>query len=185
VKPAVLRVALFGFESTGKSRLAEHLAAHFGEPWAPEFVRSFWDERAGIIKAEDLETIARGQAALEDAAAARARRVVFCDTELITCTLWNDLLFPGCCPPWVRAAADERARTYALYLLCDADVPFAPDPQRCFPAQADRARLAVKWREALAQRGLPVLELRGSWAARQAAAEVAVSQLLVQLQAGS
>jgi nicotinamide riboside kinase len=92
VKPSVLRVALFGFESTGKSRLAEHLSAHFAEPWAPEYVRGFWEERAGVIKAEDLETIGRGQAALEDAAAARARRVVFCDTELLSCTLWNDLL---------------------------------------------------------------------------------------------
>lgn len=185
VNPAVLRVALFGFESTGKSRLAEHLSAHFGEPWAPEFVRNFWDERAGLIKAEDLEAIARGQVALEDAAAARARRVVFCDTELITCTLWNDLLFPGACPPWVRSAAEERARTYALYLLCDADVPFAPDPQRCFPASSDRTRLAVKWREALAQRELPMVELRGSWAARQTAAVAAVSRLLIQPEAGA
>ena len=25
-------------------------------------------------------------------------------------------------------------RNYALYLLLDIDVPFAPDPARCFPA---------------------------------------------------
>lgn len=171
-------MALFGFESTGKSRLAEQLAAHFAEPWAAEFVRGFWDERAGVIKAEDLEVIARGQMALEDAAAARARRVVFCDTELITCTLWNDVLFPGACPAWVRTEAEQRARTYALYLLCDADVPFAPDPQRCFPAEEDRTRLAVTWREALIRRGLPMVELRGSWAVRQTAAVAAVHRLL-------
>jgi NadR type nicotinamide-nucleotide adenylyltransferase len=173
-----LRVVLFGFESTGKSRLAEHLAAHFAEPWAPEFVRGFWDERAGVITAADLETIARGQAAAEDAAAARAHRVVFCDTELITCTLWNDLLFPGACPMWVRTEAERRAQTYALYLLCDTDVPFAPDPQRCFPEASDRARLSGQWREALVQRGLPMVELRGSWVARQSAAVTAVSRLL-------
>jgi NadR type nicotinamide-nucleotide adenylyltransferase len=178
VKLSVLRVALFGFESTGKSRLAEHLSAHFAEPWAPEFVRGFWDERAGVIKAEDLETIGRGQAALEDAAASRARRVVFCDTELLSCTLWNDLLFPAACPPWVRAEAERRAPSYALYLLCEADVPFAPDPQRCFPAADDRARLSVRWREALVQRGLPMVELRGTWTERQAAAVAAVDRLL-------
>lgn len=178
VKSAVLRVALFGFESTGKSRLAEHLAEHFSEPWAPEFVRGFWDERSGVIKADDLEAIGRGQAASEDAAAERARRVVFCDTELITCTLWNDLLFPGACPSWVRAEAEQRSRGYALYLLCEADVPFAPDPQRCFPAQADRARLSVQWRQALVQRALPMVELVGSWEERQAAAINAVTRLL-------
>ena len=184
MKSAVLRVALFGFESTGKSRLAEHLSAHFSEPWAPEFVRGFWDERAGVITAADLETIGRGQAALEDAAATRARRVVFCDTELISCTLWNDLLFPGACPPWVRAEAERRATTYSLYLLCDTDVPFEPDPQRCFPATADRDRLAVRWREALVQRGLPMMELRGPWAARQSAAVSAVARLLGTADAG-
>ena len=68
-----IRIALFGPESTGKSRLAERLALHFGEPWAPEFVRAFWDARAGRIVAADLAEIARGQIAAEEAAAARAR----------------------------------------------------------------------------------------------------------------
>ena len=68
-------------------------------------MREFWEQRGGVIAAADLEAIAQGQIAGEEAAAARAQRVVFCDTELITCTLWDDLLFPGACPPWVRAEA--------------------------------------------------------------------------------
>ena len=35
----VKRIAIFGAESTGKSTLAEELAAHFGEPCVPEYVR--------------------------------------------------------------------------------------------------------------------------------------------------
>jgi HTH-type transcriptional repressor of NAD biosynthesis genes len=131
------RIVLSGTESTGKTQLAQRLAAHFGEPWSAEYAREFWDAHGGIA-AGDLDAIGRGQVANEEAAAARARRVVFCDTDLITCVLWNDLLFPGHCPAWVRAAADERARGVALYLLCDADVPWAPDPQRCFPDEAGR-----------------------------------------------
>lgn len=49
--PAPLRVVVFGPESTGKTWLAERLAQAFGEPWAPEFVREFWDRRAGHIAA--------------------------------------------------------------------------------------------------------------------------------------
>ena len=170
------RIAIFGPESTGKTSLARGLAEHFGEPWSPEYVRQFWDEHQATITAADLDTIAHGQIAGEDAAAARARRVVFADTELLTCTLWDDLLFPGACPAWVRAEADRRARQFSLYLLCATDVPFAPDPQRCFPDPEGRAMCMRLWRETLARRGLPFVEIRGAdWAARAAQAIHAVA----------
>lgn len=176
--PEVKRIALFGTESTGKTSLAERLAAHFDEPWAPEYVREFWDAHAGRIVAADLDAIGRGQIASEEAAAARAGRAVFCDTELITCTLWNDVLFPGACPGWVREEADRRARRFALYLLCDADVPFAPDPQRCFPDPMSRERARGLWREALVSRGLPFVEVSGDWAERERTAIAAVEAVL-------
>ena len=174
----IKRIAVFGTESTGKTTLAQQLAAHFGEPWAPEFVREFWDARGGQITAADLDAIARGQIAGEEAAAARARRVVFCDTELLTCTLWDDWLFPGACPPWVRAAAEERARNFALWLLCDADIAWAPDPQRCFPDAVSRERGRQLWRDTLTSRGLPFVEIRGDRAARERAAIAAVERVL-------
>ena len=176
--PELKRIAIFGTESTGKTTLAQTLAEHFGEPWAAEFVREFWDLRGGKIEAGDLGTIALGQIANEDGAETRARRAVFCDTELLTCVLWDDLLFPGKCPAWVRAEAEQRATRFALYLLCDTDVPFAPDPQRCFPDTAGRAMGRRLWREALESRGLPFVEIRGEWAKREAAAIAAVERML-------
>ena len=143
------RIVIFGTESTGKTSLAQRLSAEFGEPWSPEFVREFWDLRDGKITAEDLGTIALGQMANEDHAARHARRVAFCDTDLLTCTLWDDLLFPGACPDWVRQEAGERAQATALFLLCDTDVPFEPDPQRSFPDAAGRERCRRLWRETL------------------------------------
>jgi len=176
--PGVKRIALFGTESTGKSSLAEKLAAYFGEPWSLEYVRQFWDEHGGRIVAEDLDTIARGQIAGEEAAAGAARRVVFHDTELLTNVLWADLLFAGKCPPWVRAEAEVRSRSISLYVLCAADVPFAPDPQRVFPDDEGRARSALLWKETLVKRGLPFVEIAGDWAAREARAIAAVRALL-------
>ncbi len=172
------RVVLFGTESTGKTTLAQTLAEHFGEPWAPEFVREFWDLRGGKITAEDLGTIALGQMANEDGAAARAKRAVFFDTELLTCTLWDDVLFPGRCPDWVRAEAERRAASVALWLLCDADIPFAPDPQRSFPDADGRAMGRRLWREALERRGLPFVVIQGDWGQRSRLAIEAVGGLL-------
>jgi len=174
----VQRIAVFGTESTGKTSLAQRLATHFNEPWAEEFVREFWDLKEGKIVGHDLGTIALGQMANEDVAVAAARRVVFCDTELLTNVLWADLLFPGKCPQWVREEAEERARQFSLYLLCDTDVPFAPDPQRCFPDETGRAMSRDQWRTALVSRALPFLEIRGDWPTREAAAIAAVENVL-------
>lgn len=172
------RIAVFGTESTGKTVLTQRLARHFGEPWSPEYVREFWERQAGQISATDLDAIARGQIANEDAAVAQARRVVFADTELITCTLWNDVLFPGACPDWVRETAERRASDYALYLLCDTDVAFAPDPQRCFPEAAAREEARRLWRDALVGRRIPFVEIKGGWEQREQEAIAAVDQVL-------
>ena len=172
------RVVVFGTESTGKTTLAQKLAAHFGEPWAPEFVREFWDLKDGQITAEDLGTIALGQIANEDRAIASAKRGAFFDTDLLTCTLWNDWLFPGECPPWVREEAESRARGVALWLLCDTDIPWVPDPQRSFPDAAGRERGRRLWRETLEKRALPFVDIRGEWATRERTAIAAVEKLL-------
>jgi nicotinamide riboside kinase len=78
----------------------------------------------------------------------------------------------------VRLEAEARARRNALYLLCDTDVPYVADPQRCFPDPAARERARERWRAALDSRGLPMVEIRGSWAEREAAAVAAVGGLL-------
>lgn len=178
------RVAVFGFESTGKTRLAERLAAHFRVPLVTEYARELWD-RQGVLALEDMLPVAREQWRREDEAAAMCHqsgdtsapaRLVICDTDALTTMLWSDLLY-GTSPTELRRGAEQRCRGYALYLLCDTDVPFAPDPQRCFPDPDDREKGRRIWRGALERRGLPFVEIRGDWAAREQAAIAAVAAL--------
>lgn len=178
-----VRVVLFGAESTGKSTLAERLAAGFGAPWSAEYVREYWDTHGGVIGPGDLDAIARGQVAGEDAAAERARaggaRVVFHDTDLLTCTIWDDLLFPGACPEWARTEAERRARATDLYLFCDTDLPWSPDPQRCFPDEEGRAMCRRVFLEKLEATGARWARVWGTeFAEREARARLAVEGVL-------
>ncbi|MFI5337130.1 MAG: AAA family ATPase [Opitutales bacterium] len=175
---APLRVAVYGPESTGKTTLAARLAGHFRAPLVAEYAREFWDAH-GAIALSDIPVIAREQWRREDAAAAQADRLIICDTEALTTMLWSDLLY-GSCPDEIRRGTEERATGYALHLLLDIDVPFAPDPQRCFPDAEGRARCRHLWHEALESRGRPYRWIRGNWAERERAAIAAVEELLAQ-----
>jgi len=183
--PRPVRIAVFGPESTGKTRLAEKLAAHFHAPLVTEYAREFWD-RHGVITLEDIPGIAREQWRREDEAMTLLRQgfggrgnrsLLICDTEALTTVLWSDLLY-GTCPDDIRRGADQRAKDYALYLLLDTDVPFAPDPQRCFPDEADREKCRRVWHGAVERRGLPYVWIRGNWAERETAAIAAVGEIL-------
>jgi NadR type nicotinamide-nucleotide adenylyltransferase len=172
---AARRIAVFGPESTGKTRLAEFLAARLGAPLVREHAREFWDAH-GAIALGDIPAIAREQWRREDAAAASGAAFVVCDTDSLTTVLWSDLLY-GTTPDDVRREAERRARGYAIHLLLDIDVPYAPDPQRCFPDGEDRRKCLKIWHGALERRGLPYVWIRGDWAERERAALAAVAGL--------
>ncbi|WP_438481457.1 AAA family ATPase [Oleiharenicola lentus] len=171
------RVAVYGPESTGKSQLAEKLAAHFRCPLVTEYARERWEDQGGVLALEDMLPVAKEQWRREDTAVAQARDLVICDTDALTTMLWSDLLY-GTTPDELRRGAEKRCRSYALYLLLDIDVPFAPDPQRCFPNPEDRDKAMRIWRGALDRRGLPYVLIQGDWAQRETAAIQAVEQLL-------
>jgi nicotinamide riboside kinase len=170
------RIAVYGPESTGKTRLAENLAARFQAPLVAEYARERWDEQ-GALTLEDMLPVAHEQWRREDAAAAGATGPVICDTDALTTMLWSDLLY-GACPDELRRGAEKRCRNYALYLLLDIDTPFAPDPQRCFPDPADREKCMRIWRGALERRRLPFVDIRGDWAARERIAVEALERIL-------
>jgi len=96
----------------------------------PEYARTLQEARGGDVRADDMERIARGQAASEDALARNANRVLVADTDPLATLVWSDVLF-GAVPPAVRELADSRVAD--LYLLTDVDVPWVADPVRYLP----------------------------------------------------
>jgi HTH-type transcriptional repressor of NAD biosynthesis genes len=123
--PLPRRICLIGPECTAKTTLALRLARELGAVYVAEFAREYAEARGNELSAADVEPIARGQMANEDAAH-DAERIVL-DTDLIS-TLVYARHYYGECPQWI---ADEAVRRRAdLYLLMDTDIAWQPDAAR-------------------------------------------------------
>jgi NadR type nicotinamide-nucleotide adenylyltransferase len=168
------RISLTGPESAGKSTLAAQLAAHYGTVFAPEYARQYLEENGASYTLADLEAIARGQLAAEDAAASQASGLLLCDTDLLVLKIWAENAF-GTCPAWVLA---ELARPrYALTLLLAPDLPWAPDPLREHPDPAQRWHFYELYRQALVLLNWPFVEISGPPTQRLAQAVAALNAL--------
>ena len=121
---AVLRIAVLGAESSGKSTLCEALAQRYGTVWVPEYLRDFVDTMGRVPFESDQFGIARTQRAREDAAAARAQRYLFCDTTPLMTALYSRVYWGRVDD---RLAALARSHDYALTLVTATDTPWTPD----------------------------------------------------------
>jgi HTH-type transcriptional regulator, transcriptional repressor of NAD biosynthesis genes len=174
VRPYFLRrVCVFGPESTGKTTLARRLAEHFSTAWVPEYARTLIEAQGGQVAFEDMERIARGQAASEEALARNGRRVLVADTDVLTTLIWSETLF-GRCPDWVREQAQKRS--YDLHLLLDVDVPWVADVARYLPE--NRSGFFERCRQELEARQKPYVILRGGWEQRFSDAVAAIERLI-------
>jgi NadR type nicotinamide-nucleotide adenylyltransferase len=166
-------VCIYGPESTGKSTLAVDLARHFQTVFVEEYARGLLDFQNGQCNdLGDIERIARGHRASEHALARQANRVLICDTDLLTTSVWSNALF-NTCPQWLYDAID--ATSYDLYLVTDIDVPWVDDNQRFFSEQ--RQGFLDLCLQALKQRNRPYMMINGTWDERLARAIRAVENL--------
>lgn len=168
-----IRIVLTGPESSGKTSLAEQLAAHYHAPWVPEFVRVFAAEKGEPIAFSDHGPIARGQMALEDAAMAKSPPLLLHDTDLISTVVFC-LHYFGRCPAWIEETA--RARCADHYLLCHPDIPWVADGVRDRPTQ--RAELLALFQQTLDRLGAPWSSITGEGTQRVAEARAVVDRVI-------
>jgi nicotinamide riboside kinase len=119
------RLALLGGESTGKTTLAQALAARLHTAWVPEYGRQRWEELRQTLDVAELLAVARRQVEWEDAALARVPPGgwLVCDTTPLT-TLQYCLHDHGHAPPELHLLA---ARHYDLNVVCEPDFAFVQD----------------------------------------------------------
>lgn len=141
---SVFNVAILGAESTGKTTLCRDLAAHFGSPWVPEYMRTYlqakWDNEQLTCTWDDLLPIAQGQIDLENKLAKQAAQLpdnnhyLFCDTSLFELMVYANWYY-GDCPEALSQAA--LVHYYDLILLTDVNIPWVADDLRDSPHQRE------------------------------------------------
>ena len=169
-------LVLTGPESSGKSWLGTEIQAAFGGLVVDEYVRYFIDTEQRDTCYADVEVIARGQLAWEDAARAQQPELLILDTHLLSNLLWSRLLF-NAAPDWLESAL--LARRYDLHLLLDpTGVPWIDDGQRCQPHLQERQAFHAQCRDWLDTHQQHYCVLGGDWKQRRDATLEAVRTLL-------
>ncbi len=131
----VVKVVLFGPESTGKTTLSEQLARHYNTVWVPEYARAFlqnkWNNERKTCEPKDLLPIAEGQMQLENELAKKASKVLICDTDLLETKVYSEAYYLGTCDPVLEEYAIKN--TYSIYFLTYIDVKWEMDDLRDKP----------------------------------------------------
>ena len=157
----VIKIALYGPESTGKTTLAQQLAAAFNTLWVPEFARDYlqkkWDATQQICQPEDLLPIAIGQIQQENEALAKANQYLFCDTNLLVTKVFSELYY-GSCDPILATAAQNH--NYDLVFLTDVDFPWEKDDLRDKPE--NRQETLAVYEQALKENNKPYIKISGN-----------------------
>ena len=178
-KPSdLVKVVLFGPESTGKTTLAIQLAKHYGTLWVPEYAREYlqdkWNREQKTCGPEDLLPIAEGQMRLENELSEKAGRLLVCDTDLLETKVYSEAYYLGYCDPLLEKYAIRNS--YSLYFLTYIDTPWEKDDLRDKPNE--RERMFAFFKQALEQYHRNFVILKGEREARLGMAIKHIDKLL-------
>jgi NadR type nicotinamide-nucleotide adenylyltransferase len=176
----LVKIVLFGPESTGKTTLSIQLAKHYNTVWVEEFARPYlqtvWNQERRTCEPQDIMPIAYGQMAIENKLAKRADKVLICDTDLLETKVYSEEYYGGYVDPLLEKAATEN--TYDLYLLTYIDTPWVEDDLRDRPEQ--RLEMFNAFKKALDDYNRPYILLTGDKETRLKAATEAIDEIITQ-----
>jgi HTH-type transcriptional regulator, transcriptional repressor of NAD biosynthesis genes len=155
----ILKVCLYGAESTGKTTLCQLLAAHYQTVFVPEMARWVLGDRKCV--ADDFPAIAYAQFAEVARQELYANQVLICDTDLLVTQVYEQHYFNRIHPQVIDL---QRLEHYDLYLVCDTDIPWVQDAQRDLGHL--REEMKAKFVHELQLRNLPFHWIRGNYEQR-------------------
>jgi nicotinamide riboside kinase len=187
----MVKIAIVGPESSGKTSLAEALMRHYNGGYVSEVAREYLEDLGRPYEEHDLLAIARSLQELHAGTADMApeqeaiitgrslrgpgpfRTLVFYDTDTLNMRIWSQEKY-GRVHPEIDAMVRETGYTWRL--LCRPDIPWKPDPLRENPH--DRDRLFAIWERELQALGFPFTIIEGTEEQRMRLATNIVDVLL-------
>lgn len=177
-KSNIIKVVLFGPESSGKTTLSRQLARYYNTVWAPEYAREYlqnkWNNERKTCENSDLLPIAIGQMKLENDLAKKADKILICDTDLLETKVYSEEFYGGYVAPELEKAAIEN--TYNLYLLTYIDTPWEEDDLRDRPEL--RLEMFNAFENALKKYNRPYILLKGDKKTRLENAIIEIDKIL-------
>ncbi len=135
----IIKIAVTGPESSGKSFTAEYLARVFDGWVVPEFAREYLLHLDRAYTYQDIVNIAKAQLDIEKKVMVDAIEekvdIVFFDSELINTKIWCDEKYNKCEEFIIQSISESN---YDHYLLMRPDMDWVPDPLRENPFDRDR-----------------------------------------------
>ncbi len=122
----IRRISITGPESTGKTWLSKKLADYFNGQYVEEYSRTFFANRPYEYNMGDLDQISDGQI-LNESKAEEQGKWIFCDTDILSIKVWSEVVFNRSSDHINYLVNENR---YDLYLLCNLDIKWEPDPLR-------------------------------------------------------
>ncbi|SRX52320.1 AAA family ATPase [Aequorivita sp. CIP111184] len=158
----MIKVVLYGPESTGKTTLAKQLANHYNTLWVPEFMREYlqkkWNSENKLVEKEDLIPIAKGQLKLENETSQQVENLLICDTNLLELKVYSEYYYNGFCPSEIKNEATKKK--YSIYLLTYIDTPWEADDLRDRPN--NREEMFRIFESELKEQDFPYQVLKGN-----------------------
>lgn len=161
------RVVILGPESVGKTTLTKQLAEHFSTKAVHEYARPLFDtlvangkRQPGEFRYEDLDFVARGQAALEATMVESAHKILFCDTDVITTVTWSQYLY-GKHEDWMVELAKEGKYDLTI-VLSPEDNRFVQDGGRVMGGDGVREKFFAQLCKNLESIGREYVVVRGT-----------------------
>lgn len=174
----LVKIVLFGPESTGKTTLSDQLARHYDTVWVEEYARPYlqkvWNQERRTCEPRDIMPIAYGQIELENRLAKRADKLLICDTDLLETKVYSEEYYGGFVDPLLEEAAQENS--YDLYFLTYIDTPWVADDLRDRPEQ--RLEMFNAFKNALEKYNRPYILLKGDKETRLKIAVEAIDTIL-------
>ena len=120
----MIRIAITGPESSGKTTLSRALSEHYKVKYIPEYAREYLENTNGKYQKSDLDEIARGQLkGINDS----TNSITISDSDFSVMEIWSEYKY-GIVSELIQELVIKDL--FDLHILCKPDIPWEEDPLR-------------------------------------------------------